>query len=415
MSDNASTERLLTNRLSRHSSIFDEDPKSSSSIVIDKQFRLSLSKNGRKLSISSVRSKSSIISKRKKSKKKKKVKKSKSKIKRDRRTIMKRKELESPQMLLPLHPTDKSGKKPSVDIQRRITRNQFLAEQELEKSEKNLNLAEIFKNSIELSYKAQEKDVDKVDQYKNGSVRTTGRKQLRIPQLTNENEEKEIINNFEWTVAKDISNFISLILSKNSPNIQAISLGLNEIKIINYISKILLKTDFIKKLSLAGNKLGGEIGFENISNYFENSKNLNYLHLWGCALTDNSCEIFCDILKDNEVLKFLILSKNKITQIGAEYLCDGLTYNEKLEFLDLGENFILDEGAEFFSDLLQNKNQTLKHLDLSDNGITMKGAKSLASSLRYNVGIEELTLAFNEVTENNDMKLQSIGWMIFKQ
>lgn len=115
-------------------------------------------------------------------------------------------------------------------------------------------------------------------------------------------------------------------------------------------------------------------------------------------------------------MTYLILSNNGISEIGAESLCDGLTYNKTLEFLDIGENCMTDEGAFMFSDLLKSTNQTLKHLDLSDNGITLEGAKALASSLKYNASIEELTLAFNEVTENNnDLKLQSVGWMMFTQ
>lgn len=281
----------LRNTSTRHkSSIWNE-----SSVIVDNQFRLSLSKNGRKISVFSV-------GKRKKKKKKK----TKGKVRtnpKNRRTIIKRVGVE-----------ESSEQK----ILRRKTRGQFSEEEDAERAKNRIEY--IFKDSIE-----------------NQTETISSQKKAKAE------EEEEEVDELGWTVAENIAQAIQLCIT-GTEALQANSLGIDA-KNMAKICSILEKTDSIKKLSLAGNQIG-DVGCQALKELLDTTKHLYYVHLWGNKIGDVGADCFGDALKDNETMTYLILSNNGISEIGAESLCDGLTYNKTLEFLDIGENCMTDEGAD---------------------------------------------------------------------
>ena len=82
-----------------------------------------------------------------------------------------------------------------------------------------------------------------------------------------------------------------------------------------------------------------------------------------------------------------------------------ITLSKHLIHLDLAFNLLEQEGAEYISEALEN-NQTLKILNLRQNGLMEMGGLALVNCLKYNLTLEQLIIADNMIGLEN-MKILS--------
>ncbi|XP_063298716.1 leucine-rich repeat-containing protein 34 [Pelobates fuscus] len=111
---------------------------------------------------------------------------------------------------------------------------------------------------------------------------------------------------------------------------------------------------------------------------------LQELHLSKHEMTDFGLERLCEALHKNVTLKYLDLSCNKITRDGIKHLAEVLKTNTALEILDLASNRMEDDGAIYLAESIDLYNRSLKALSIVSNNITGKGLKSLAASIKAN-------------------------------
>ncbi|KAG6595996.1 LRR-containing protein [Phytophthora cinnamomi] len=95
---------------------------------------------------------------------------------------------------------------------------------------------------------------------------------------------------------------------------------------------------------------------------------------------EDASEIFAQLLAEGSALVFLSLRANGITSRGAVTLAKAVRQNKTLEALNLFQNSIGDAGARAFAHALP-FNTTLKSLSLANNKISGWGAKLLVDGL----------------------------------
>jgi hypothetical protein len=72
-------------------------------------------------------------------------------------------------------------------------------------------------------------------------------------------------------------------------------------------------------------------------------------------------------LKNDLYVKKLYLSNNRLGDKGAFLVCRMLRKNKGLRFVDLSFCSLTDEAVDYFIEILENRNETLKNLDISNN------------------------------------------------
>lgn len=80
-------------------------------------------------------------------------------------------------------------------------------------------------------------------------------------------------------------------------------------------------------------------------------------------------------------------------------VCAALADNTYVHTVLLQENIITKKGLSYINDMLQ-KNHTITVLNLSHCRISAEAAKSFREGFRYNTGIEELDLSWNELADD---------------
>ena len=154
----------------------------------------------------------------------------------------------------------------------------------------------------------------------------------------------------------------------------------------------------LKELDLSGNglslrRLGPAIN--KLSELLKNNKTLTRLFLSGCELSDIECVApIAAGLRNNNTLRYLDLSDNGLREEGASEIAKSLKNNTSLLNLDLSRNNIGNEGAIAIAAVLKNNN-TLRYLDLSDNEIGEEGVSEIAKSLINNTSLLNLDLSRN--------------------
>jgi Ran GTPase-activating protein (RanGAP) involved in mRNA processing and transport len=119
---------------------------------------------------------------------------------------------------------------------------------------------------------------------------------------------------------------------------------------------------------------------------------IQHLELVKCGIDNDRMNILCTCLRDNRVMKTLILSQNSIGDAGIMSLTFNWTSSSILEKIGLYWNHIGHNGAQ---SLLQVSSQrpSLKHLDLSFNyEIDLIGIRLVAQELPNNVFLKELNM-----------------------
>jgi Ran GTPase-activating protein (RanGAP) involved in mRNA processing and transport len=104
----------------------------------------------------------------------------------------------------------------------------------------------------------------------------------------------------------------------------------------------------------------------------------------------------------------LDLSQNDITDEGARYLAQMLKTNRILTKLSLSNNKISDNGVKFLADALQNRNNTLETLSLTENKLLSDASIDfLVNMFQHNRSLKKLWV--------NDCNLSKSGQNILKQ
>ncbi|XP_075717703.1 leucine-rich repeat-containing protein 34 isoform X2 [Rhinoderma darwinii] len=127
---------------------------------------------------------------------------------------------------------------------------------------------------------------------------------------------------------------------------------------------------------------------------------LQEIHLSKHEMTDSGVERLCEALHENKTLKYIDLSCNKITRDGGKCLAELLKKNTTLEILDLTSNRMEDEGAIYLAKAIHSYNSSLKALAIISNNITGQGLKELAAAMTANKGLEYIYIWGNVLDED---------------
>ncbi|CDW74199.1 UNKNOWN [Stylonychia lemnae] len=205
-------------------------------------------------------------------------------------------------------------------------------------------------------------------------------------------------------------------LKNMDDNIETLDLSKNpKITLESYkMLKQLIENPYrrIRKLNLEGNKCGDKA----ISQLQDALSNNN--------LTDKCAESIKEVLKINNALLVLLLHWNFFKATGAIEIFDGLKVNDKLQVFDISNNQlgfmkampqpklaeidieqaqgrrqldIIDKQCALTIGEAFRSNNTLIHVDLSNNGLSMKQCKFIHRLLKYNHTILGLHMTGNSL------------------
>lgn len=102
----------------------------------------------------------------------------------------------------------------------------------------------------------------------------------------------------------------------------------------------------------------------------------------GYNLTEGDMEVVINEAMGKKQCKTLQLINCEITSNGVSILANALSRNKILEQLSLWNNQIGDMDVQVLCNVLSTDRNTLRKLDLSENGITDDGAEYLAQMLK---------------------------------
>ena len=134
-----------------------------------------------------------------------------------------------------------------------------------------------------------------------------------------------------------------------------------------------------------------------ISQYIQSNIDSN-IDTWyiACNRFDSECtQLLCDALAYDTKVKALWLKRNPILAAGAVHIARMLTTNMYLETLDLLNTGLFDNGCELLFEALK-VNHTLKNLDISANGLTIRSGQIIR--IHFENGhnhLETLTVSCN--------------------
>mmetsp|Transcript_22190 Transcript_22190/g.47992 ORF Transcript_22190/g.47992 Transcript_22190/m.47992 type:complete len:255 (-) Transcript_22190:1539-2303(-) len=131
---------------------------------------------------------------------------------------------------------------------------------------------------------------------------------------------------------------------------------------------------------------------------------LEVLCVGGNNLGDKGAAFLADMLRTNASLIELWLRDNNLTSTSATALAQNLQSNVALQELWLGGNELGDEGATSLAAAIHEGCCALSVLDLSNNGITDVGARTLLDSLASNHHIAKVDLSGNDITDDEILR-----------
>ncbi len=202
------------------------------------------------------------------------------------------------------------------------------------------------------------------------------------------NEKKE--NNNEEENTNNIREKVKNLIFNNK----------NIIDGINFIISpfINLEENNLMKIDLSGNQIKD---IKLICNLIEiNSEKLQFLNLSNNKIDDSSCKILFNSLTKCENILSLNLSSNKISKDGIIHSKDFLSNNTSLQSLILGRNIIGPEGIAYVTQyLVNNENMILRTLDISYNGLEIKGIQIVCEFIKINNKLISLFIGGNYICD----------------
>ena len=139
------------------------------------------------------------------------------------------------------------------------------------------------------------------------------------------------------------------------------------------------------ELNLEGNN-GGDYSLIGLAEAIEFNNKIRILNLGKNMLSDNAGEALGKMLEMNTSLRELYLRWNNIKGKGGIAILDGLKNNDNLKVLDFSWNSLGLHGSPFaqaFSDYIA-QNETLIHLDLSNNSFGKEQSVIISQGLEQN-------------------------------
>ena len=147
---------------------------------------------------------------------------------------------------------------------------------------------------------------------------------------------------------------------------------------VHHIAELL--TNVVNKLDLSGNRVGAE-GLKSLCGALVTNTSLTELVLYDCSIvfSEDNGPVLTEMLRRNNTLKVLSLSRNHVTASACQYIATGLKDNTSIRELNLTACGITDRGVDSLSTGL---NDYIEEFYLGGNkGITVSGLKTLASHL----------------------------------
>jgi hypothetical protein len=143
--------------------------------------------------------------------------------------------------------------------------------------------------------------------------------------------------------------------------------------------------------------------------HFASHHSLERLVLSDNGMRDDSIEMLCKMLRENNSVTYLDISNNNFGDAAMRYICcmlaEGADKTCKLSKLVLESNNLGDAGAILLAETLS-ASQQLKMLNVKDNNIGRRGIVALINTLWHNTGLDTLSLAFNYTDTSTEMLLQ---------
>ena len=156
---------------------------------------------------------------------------------------------------------------------------------------------------------------------------------------------------------------------------------------IRTITSCLVENSILTSINLSGIGIT-DIEAKTFSNVIRYNSVLRILNIAQNELGDQGVTEMSKSLKENTTLHVLNVSQNCIMYKGAMELARALKDNKILKFLDISNNYICYEGAA----AILTKSRNLEKLNLSNNDISVKGAKYIAKAIKRNRNLKHLYL-----------------------
>ena len=175
-----------------------------------------------------------------------------------------------------------------------------------------------------------------------------------------------------------------------------IDLGCNKIgRSIKMLEPLLKSPDtMLRVLNLEKNNIGDSVCNELLTS-LQTNKKLSSIKLSDNQLSDKISDNLVEFLKNHNYLEELYLRWNNISSLGGKKIFEAIKRNENLKVLDLGwnnlgegfkmiryDNGFIEELSGFFE-----QNNTMLHIDLSNNHFDDKHCEKIVESLKKNHSI----------------------------
>ena len=173
---------------------------------------------------------------------------------------------------------------------------------------------------------------------------------------------------------------------------------------IRKLLKAVAMSTTITQRGLAANDLGGA-GTALVTSALEKNNFVTHLDLRQNDMAVDGATHLASLLERPQcVLKNLCLFGNRLGAEGTIALASGITRNRSLETLVLGNNMFTNRACATLGSAFQ-RNDTIKHLDLRSNGISIQGLVSLAPGFAR---LQSLALSSNPLgSESADVLVKT--------
>ena len=146
------------------------------------------------------------------------------------------------------------------------------------------------------------------------------------------------------------------------------------------LCEVLKENELLANLNLSENPVGKSGGYA-LAEMLELNGSIRTLECGSCDLTTDNLIAIMSVMRRNELVEKLSLynCRNFSRQEDlSKHTTRMLEFNETLVELDFSRNGVGDEGALLFAWVLEKKNSSLRHLNLSGNKIGVVGAESMS-------------------------------------
>ncbi|KJE98076.1 hypothetical protein CAOG_08104 [Capsaspora owczarzaki ATCC 30864] len=167
-------------------------------------------------------------------------------------------------------------------------------------------------------------------------------------------------------------------------------------------------------LSLGNNKLTGKVAESLATLLMSRDCNLTFLNIEGCEIDHKAIEIIVNSLRENKLLKKLVIGHNDLSKSAMKTLSSMLLVNTALKELTLRVSYDIDsKGYKYLWDALA-VNVNIQVLDLSNNRMESSDFAGLAQALGQNTILETLVLSSNPALANEKVLAALIDPLLVK-